>query len=920
MKRLLVVDGTALAFRAFFAVRHLTDNDGNPTGALFGYLAALLRALEDHPADAVAVAWDRSEPTFRHELDKEYKANREDLDQDLAVQFPHMREVTGLLGIASLDQAGFEADDILASLAQHADEDWEVRMFTSDKDMAQLVSERVLQCPPPKQGQPAELFGPAEIEEKFGVPPQRMIDWQALVGDSTDNIPGVPGVGPKTASKLLQKYGDLETVLERGPDEEKGKLAERLRDHADDARRARVLVALRTDLEVPTLEALGRATPDWDGLAHFCAKHDLNTLGRRLSEMASGGDGEATAEEPAATSSAARTEDGPLGGKDRNEDYRLVRTSEELVALREGLQASGGFAFDTETTSIDPMRARLVGMSFAWQDGSAWYVAQNLPEPPVGPDGESALDFLRPVLEDPEVPKRGQNLKYDAQVMRRHGVTVRGWDFDTMVAHFLAAPTEPHNLDALSLQYLGMRKIPTSELLGRGKKALTMDLVPVDAVAEYACEDADAVQRLLSPLRAALAEVGAEELFRDLEMPLVEVLRSMEANGVRIDRERLAGMRKGLEKRVGELEKKVHALADEPFNLNSPKQLGTILFEKLRIQDAAGVKRVARTKTGYRTDAQTLERYQDVPIVAGLLEFRQLSKLVGTYVAALPDYIHPETGCIHTSFNQAVASTGRLSSSDPNLQNIPIRSEAGRRIRSAFVPLHDDWLMLSADYSQVELRVVAHLSGDPGLLDAFREGVDVHTRTAELVFGADPDSVDTTMRSRAKAVNFGILYGMGSQRLARETGMSQNEAKEFIERYFEKLPGVRAWLDRTLEEAQETGEVRTLLGRRRPVPELASADGRIQAQGRNIAVNTPVQGSAADLMKLAMLRVHERLARENLKARMLLQVHDELVLDLPEAELDKVTALLREEMEGVYPLDVPLVVDVGHGRDWASAH
>ena len=919
MHRLLVIDGTALAFRAFFAVRHLTDREGRPTGAIFGYLAALLRALEDHPADAVAVAWDRSEPTFRHELEGSYKANREELDEDLAVQFGPMREVTELLGIASLEEAGFEADDILASLAERADGDWEVRMFSSDKDMAQVVRERVLQCPPPKQGAPAEILGPAEIEQRYGVPPERMIDWQALVGDSTDNVSGVPGVGPKTATRLLQDYGDLESVLARGPLEENGKLAERLRDHADDARRARVLVALRTDVAVPAPKELARSTPDWDGLARFCAHHDLNTLGKRLAEMAAA-KGETDAADTGAAEGKAASTEGVRGGRERAEDYRLVRTREELVALRDGLQASGGFAFDTETTSIDPMRARLVGMSFAWQPGVAWYIAQNLPEPVTGPDGETALDFLRPVLEDPAVPKRGQNLKYDAQVMIRHGVRVRGWDFDTMVAHFLAEPTELHNLDAISAHYLGLRKIPTSEILGRGKKALTMDLVPIDAVAEYACEDADAVNRLLPPLRAALAETGAEQLFREVEMPLIEVLRTMEANGVRIDRKRLDVMRRELHARAAELERKVHELAGAPFNLNSPKQLGAVLFDRLRIQDAAGVKRVGRTKTGYRTDAGTLERYLGTPIVDGLLEYRQLTKLIGTYVDALPSYVHPETGCIHTSFNQAVASTGRLSSSDPNLQNIPIRSEAGRRIRSAFVPLHDDWLMLSADYSQVELRVVAHLSGDATLADAFRDGADVHARTASLVFGIAPQDVDATMRARAKAVNFGILYGMGPQRLARETGMSMQDAKGFIERYFEALPGVRAWLDRTLEEARLSGEVRTLLGRRRPVPELNSADGRIRAQAENVAVNTPVQGSAADLMKLAMLRVHERLAREGLHARMLLQVHDELVFDLPAEELESLTALLREEMEGVYPLDVPLVVDVGHGPDWSSAH
>ena len=677
-------------------------------------------------------------------------------------------------------------------------------------------------------------------------------------------------------------------------------------------------MTLRTDMELPATETLQRSEPNWDKLAIFCADHDLNTLGKRIADMAREARGES--DQAPTTKDDVDDSTGGTARGERSEDYRLVRTTEDLVGLRNSLLASGGFSFDTETTSIDQRRARLVGMSFSWQEGAAWYVAENLPEPVVGPDGESAVEFLRPVLEDASIPKRGQNLKYDSHVMERHGVQIRGWDFDTMIAHFLAEPNSAHNLDALALQYLQLTKIPTSELLGRGKNALTMDLVPIEAVAEYACEDADSVQRLLPPLRAALEECGGETLFREVEMPLIEVLQTMERNGVRVDRSCLDVMRVELQKRLSELEKTVHAEADEPFNLNSPKQLGPILFEKLRIQDAAGVKRVGRTKTGYRTDAGTLDRYVGTPIVDALLEFRQLAKLIGTYIDALPGYIHPETGCIHTSFNQAVASTGRLSSSDPNLQNIPIRSEAGRRIRSAFVPLHDDWIMLSADYSQIELRVVAHLSGDPALAGAFRDGADVHARTAALVFGVEADAVDTAMRARAKAINFGILYGMGPQRLARETGMTMNEARGFIDRYFEALPGVRRWLDETKAAAQESGEVRTLLGRRRPVPELQSSDGRIRAQAENVAVNTPVQGSAADLMKLAMLRVHHRLAESGLQARMLLQVHDELVFDLPAEEREPLTTLLREEMEGVYPLDVPLVVDFGHGPNWSSAH
>ena len=934
--RLLAIDGTALALRAFFAIRGLTDPQGRPSGAVYGYIASLLRALQDHPADRVVVAWDLPQPTFRHELDAAYKANREELDEDLRAQFPWIREVTELLGIPCLDQVGFEADDILASLAKQVSaQGWEVRLFTSDKDLAQVVGEGVLQCPPPKQGAPSVTLGPEEIEEKYGLPPSRMAEWQALVGDSSDNIQGMPGVGPKRATTLLNKYDSLEEVLQRGPSEEKGKLAENLGLHADAVRLALQLVTMRTDLELPSGEALPQAKPDYPALQEFCREHGLNTLGQRFAEMekeAGEDNGQAadsvSADRPSGSGSSAGTDgadarDGGAGdSSDRKPcgEYRLVRSEEDLAELVQGLRDCDGFAFDTETTDVDPMRAKLVGMSFSWQEGKAWYVASNLEPALTCSDGRDAMHALKPLLEDETLPKFGQNLKYDAHVMRRHGVEVKGWAFDTMIAHGLLAPHSPHNMDSMARELLGIEKIPTKELLGSGKNALTMDLVPIEAVCEYACEDADVTLRLRNRLLAQLEQEELLDLFRDVEMPLVEVLVRMEAEGIRVDRDRLAAMRTTLGKRQLELEREVHRLADEPFNLNSPKQLGPILFEKLRIQEAAGVKRVARTKTGYRTDAGTMERYRGTPIVEALLEYRKLTKLIGTYVDALPTYVHPETGHIHSSFHQAVASTGRLSSSDPNLQNIPIRSEEGRAIRRAFVPRESDWVLLSADYSQVELRVVAHLSEDPALIQAFQEDADVHARTAALVFDLEPEQVDAAMRSRAKAINFGILYGMGPQRLARETGLSFGEAKDFIEQYFEALPGVRTWLDATLESARETGKVQTLLGRQRPVEGVQSRDGRVRSAAENAAVNTPVQGSAADLIKLAMLKVDRRLRDSELQARMILQVHDELLFDCPAVEVEALTRLVRSEMEHAWPLKVPLKVDVGLGPDWAEAH
>jgi len=904
---LLVIDGTALAFRAFFAIRNLSDEQGRPSGALYGYIMSVLRAMEDHPADYVAVAWDRSEPTFRHELAASYKANRESLDEDLAAQFPWMREVTELLGIPQLDQAGFEADDIIASLATQAGAmGWQAKMFSSDKDLAQVVSENVLQCPPPKASETAQVMGPAEVIEKFGVEPAKMVDWQALVGDSSDNIPGMPGVGPKRATTLLEKYGDLETILAEGPSGEKGKLAENLAAHADSARLARQLVAMVVDMDLGDLSELTLSQRDAASLVGFCEDHGFRTLRERFA---------AEADSP--------QESGPASqSPEQARDYRLVDSSEMLRELRDGLVASGSFAFDSETTDIDPMRARLVGMSFCWQAGVAWYVPMNLSEPLTGPDGEDPVAYLAPVLADPKLKKCGQNLKYDIHVMRRHGAPLQGVDFDTMLAHFLLHPERRHNLDELSLHYLGLRKIPTKELLGTGKNALTMDLVPIPTVSEYACEDADATWQIAEHLRSELDEAGGAEweLLRDLELPLLPVLERMEANGIRLNKEHLRALDRKLEVRQAELEQIVFDAAGKPFNLNSPKQLGPILFEDLAIQDEVGVKRVGKTKTGYKTDAATLEKYAGLPIVDGLLEFRQISKLRGTYLEALPRYVHPTSGRIHSSFNQAVAATGRLSSSDPNLQNIPIRTEAGREIRRAFVP-EEGWIMLAADYSQVELRLVAHMSQDPALIAAFQEGADVHARTAALVFvDGDTEAVTPEMRSRAKAINFGILYGMGPQRLARDLGISFGEARAFIDSYFDALPGVRSWIDQTLETAQEQLEVRTLLGRRRPLPELGSSDGRVRANAENVAVNSPVQGSAADLIKRAMIAIDARLHTEKLQARMLLQVHDELVFECPSSELDTLQELVRSEMESVAELRVPLRVDMGTGPDWASAH
>ncbi|MCX8229840.1 MAG: DNA polymerase I, partial [Planctomycetota bacterium] len=871
---------------------------------------SLGRAQKDFPTDGVVVVWDRPEPTFRHKMDPTYKANREKLDENLKEQFPWLREMVEILGLPSMDREGYEADDLMASMAaQGPGQDIEVLLYSSDKDLAQVVGEHVWQCPPPKPNEPKRKMGPSEVKEKFGVPPEQMRDWQALVGDSSDNIPGVKGVGPKRATTLLEKYGDLETVLERGPAEEKGKLAENLKEFVDDALRSQILVTLITDMELPPLQSLQAKKPVDEEVQAFFLDHGLRSHLQRMEPEA-----------PKNKKIKAPTLSSPpsMGGlfpeeviHDPNKNYRLVQTTEDLQQLCAALSKVEIFAVDTETTSINPMLAKMVGMSFAIEANAAWYVPVQV---------EGALDALQPILENPDIGKIGQNIKYDLHIFRRHGIQVQGVQFDTMLAHFLLEPNERHNLDSLSRTFLGIEKIPTKQLLGTGKNALTMDLVPVAEVSNYACEDADCTWQLAQPFEKSIREINAEKLLFEIEIPLMEVLCRMEAEGIRIDEGKLREMSVKLQKRIAELEDQAHQLAGMAFNLKSPKQLGPILFEALRIQEEAGIKRVGKTKTGYKTDAATLEKYIGIPIVDCLLEHRRLSKLLGTYVTALPQCIHPETGRIHTSFNQAVASTGRLSSSNPNLQNIPIRTSEGRAIREVFIPRKDGWALLAADYSQVELRIVAHLSQDPALLAAFRDGADIHARTAALIFKVPQEEVTPEMRSSSKAINFGILYGMGPQRLSREIKVSLQEAKDFIEQYFEALPGVRQWLDRTLESAEETGEVRTLFGRRRPIPDLQSSDGRVRANAENIAVNSPVQGSAADIIKKAMIQIDARLRAENFQAKMILQVHDELVFDCPKEEKRELEALVLWEMENAFALDVPLKVDLGWGAHWGEAH
>jgi DNA polymerase-1 len=902
MPRLFLLDGTALAYRSHFALMRssLTTPEGTPCGATYGFALTLNKILESEQPDRVAIAFDPPGKTFRHRRYAEYKATREKAPEEMVEQLPWMRELVRALGLPLYEVKGYEADDVIGTLTlQAAEAGWEVFIVTGDKDFMQLVGPQVKLYNVFKQGEDLRIEAEQAVADKFGTTPDHVVDVLALMGDSSDNVPGVKGIGEKGAIKLIGQFGSLDALLER-LDEVKGKAREHIERDREILELSRQLVTIATDVPLdPPFAELPAPQPDPRAQTELYQRLGFISLLKKI-------------------------QSGPQQSAEL--DYRTVRTGEDLDALLEELRAAQRYAFDTETTSLFPLEAELVGMSFSTRAASAWYVPFNLDPPVLAGGREALLEALRPVLTDAGKPRIGQNAKYDDLVMIAQGLRLPPPAFDTMVASYCVAGTaRRHNLDDLALAYFGQRKIPTSELIGRGAKQITMAEVPVDKVAEYACEDAEVTWRLYEALDAELDESDNRALFEQLEMPLVPVLTAMEERGIRLDVDLLDEIGAELEAEIAGHVRAFQEAAGSEVNLNSPKALGELFFEKLRIQDAAGVKRPRRTRTGWATDAETLETsYGDIDLVRHLLDYREVQKLKSTYVDALPRYVNPDTGRVHCSFSQVAAATGRLASSDPNLQNIPVRTERGRRLRAAFVaPPADErgeWVLFTADYSQVELRILAHLAGDEKMRAAFAAGKDIHASTAAVVFGVDEGAVSREMRSRAKAVNFGLLYGMGANRLARETGLTVVEARQFIERYFEAFPRVRAWQEGVLAGARANGYVETLLGRRRPLPDVGSSDGRARSAAENAAINTPVQGSAADIIKRAMIELHRRLGESELAAHLLLQVHDELVLECPASELDQVRRLVVECMEGAAELSVPLRVDTGSGRTWLEAH
>ncbi len=906
-RRLFIIDGLGQIFRCYYApFQPLTAPSGEPTRATYVFSNMLMQLSREQQPDYLAVAMEgRDEEVFRREIDPEYKANREPPPEDLAPQIDRILQIVSSQGIPVLSVPGFEADDLMATICRRlADEDIEVVLVSKDKDLDQLLSDRVRLFDPGKE----EFIGPDELRVSKGYGPEQAIEIQTLSGDSTDNIPGVKGVGPKKAAALIARYGFAAAVVEHA-DELTLAMKKNILAFADKIDATRQLVTLRRDVPVQfDLEACRFQGVNAAALQPIFAELGFRRLLEQMSDQppaASRSEAPPTSRRPDASLETGHAT--LLAGQRR---YELIDDDEKFRAFITLLRKQKTFAFDTETTSLNPAWARLVGMSFSWEGGTAYYL-------PVGGVGdclplEPTLDALRPIMADPKLKKIGQNLKYDLGVLGHHGVPVAGITFDTMVASFVLNPARrSHSMDALARELLGIEPIPISDLIGKGSKQIGFDSVETKRACEYAAEDADVTWQLGEILSEQLAGSDLEPLFHQTEMPLVEVLAAMEAEGVKIDTDVLARMSNQLADRLAELTRQIHQAAGHEFNIDSTKQLAAVLFDELKLPV------IKRTKTGLSTDAETLENLAwQHPVPKLVREYRELTKLKGTYVDTLPEMICERTGRIHASFHQTAAITGRLSSSDPNLQNIPIRTEIGRQIRRAFVPRDAEHVLLTADYSQIELRVLAHFCQDDALNSAFAEDRDIHRFVASQVFSVPLEEVTSEQRSRAKAVNFGIIYGQTPYGLSRTTGMSAGEARRFIDMYFMRYPGIRMFFDKVVADAKRVGYVQTILGRRRPIPDIGSRNRNTRAQAERLAVNTILQGSAADLIKRAMINIHRRITAEDRPPRMLIQVHDELVFDVPRDAVEAQADFVRREMTTALPLNVPIKVDIAWGDNW----
>ncbi|WP_286756353.1 DNA polymerase I [Roseivirga sp. UBA838] len=927
-KTLFLLDAMALIYRAHFAFSKnpRINSKGLNTGAPFGFTNSLYEIIEKRKPTHIGVAFDTSAPTFRHKEYSEYKAQREETPEDIKIGTPIVKDIVRAFNIPVLELDGYEADDVIGTLAKKAARaGFEVFMMTPDKDYGQLVEEHIYLYKPAFMGNGVDIMGVQQVLDKWDIERiDQVVDMLGLQGDSVDNIPGIPGVGPKTASKLLKEYGSMEAIIDNAADI-KGKLGEKIATFSEQGLLSKKLA--RINIEVPIAfdeKALEYTGPNVDKLKSIFEELEFRTTLKRILGESTG---TTTRPKPVASEQMALFGEAPplmekevpvveekLNISTTRHHYHLIDTPSLRKRLVNYLLSQPEFCFDTETDNLEPIEANLVGLAFAYKTGEAYYV----PTPEDKEETRAILEEFRPVFENPEIGKIAQNAKYDIQVLKNYGIQVKGKVFDTMIAHYLIDPDTRHNMDVLAENLLNYTPISITELIGKkGVKQGNMKDVAVHKVVEYAAEDADITLQLKHKLAPGLSEGQLQKLFDEVEMPLMHVLAEVEYNGVKIDTEALAAMSKELEEASAIAQKEIFEMAGEEFNVASPKQLGVVLFEKLQL-----VEKPKKTKTGqYATGEDILSKLAvEHDIARRILEFREYQKLKSTYVDALPNMISPVDGLVHTDYRQAVAATGRLSSNNPNLQNIPIRTEKGREIRKAFIPRSQDHVLMAADYSQIELRIVAAFAKDKSMIEAFRSGKDIHATTASKVFGVPLEEVDRDMRRKAKEVNFGLIYGISAFGLAQNIGISRTEAQEIITAYFNEFPGVKEYMDAQVNKAREYTYVETILGRRRYLRDIHSKNMTVRGHAERNAINAPIQGSAADMIKIAMINIHSWMKEEKLKSKMIMQVHDELVFDVHKSELDLMKERIPELMKNAMTLEVPMDVEVGVGENWLIAH
>lgn len=886
-KTLYLIDGNSYIYRAYYAIRGLSTSRGLPTNAIYGFINMLIKVVREKKPDYIAIAFDSPAPTERHRLFEQYKAQRPKAPNDLVYQIPYIKKIVNAFRIPALEIEGYEADDILGSLAKKGEkEGLDVTVVTGDKDIFQIVGPNISTYDTMKD----KVYKEKDVIEKLGVAPDKVVEVMGLMGDAIDNIPGVPGIGEKTAVGLIKEFGSIENLLNNLERVKKPKLRETLKENAEIACLSHKLATINRDLPIDVdIRNFAATEPENETLLQIFKELEFTTLLKLLT---------------------------PHAALEKKE-YRAITSGSDFFNLMEEMKKAGEFSIDLETTGKEPMTAGIVGISISMEPNRACYipVGHVHPESYSQLEREYVLKEMKPILEDESLKKIGQNIKYEIIVLRNYGINLKGISFDTMIASYLLNSVKPvHNLENIALEYLDYKLLTYEEVTGKGKKQIGFEEVPIDIATKYSCEDSDITLRLKEILLPLIEEKGLKTLFYDVEMPLVEVLAEIEMNGFKIDKELFKEMSKDVEGQLNSIIGRIYFLAGERFNINSPKQLSEILFDRL------GLKPTKRTKTGYSTNVEVLQELSfQHELPKEILEYRNLFKIKSTYLDTLPELVNPETGRIHTSLNQTVTATGRLSSSEPNLQNIPIRGDLGKRIREAFIAEEGN-LLLSADYSQIELRILAHIAQDEILKEAFKKGEDIHTRTATEIFGLPPEHITPDMRRQAKTVNFGIIYGISPYGLSIELGIPPTQAKELIDKYFEKHKGVKEFIEKNLEEVKAKGYVTTILCRQRHIPELMSQNNIVRQQGERLAINTPIQGSAADLIKLAMVNILRRIHKINSRAKMILQIHDELVFEFPEVEMEQLKKLVKEEMEGVIEFSVPIKVDIGVGKSWGEAH